>query len=148
LVFLLLTAGCSEKSPYSGKKDLSGYWHCKTVEITSPANEKTGFSIYKYGYGFVAIEKDSLYESTLEILKDVVLEKSVFGNSYKKTLIQGGYKSFRKGYYKATDSLITFYDVNNRIVNDEEYYFDGRVLYTKFKDREDKLWIISWEKDN
>ena len=146
-IFLLMIWGCSDLPPFNGKKDLPGSWHCKTIEIVSPENESISISAYKYGYAYFELSKDNQFYYNFEIIKDVVIEKSVFGNPYKKTLLQGGYKNIRKGRYSAGDSTISFFDQNNNLINSETYSFSDRKLITSYKDKENKTWKFCWERE-
>jgi hypothetical protein len=148
ILMIILIWSCKPLEPYKSKYDLIGNWHCRTIEITTPTHNKVVFAIRKYGYADYTIAKDSSYSFSMGILSDVVLEKEALGNSYAKTIIQAGYKNFRRGFYYATNNNIIFYDANKIKVNEENYFFTERTLFTKYLDKDNKQWLISWEKEN
>lgn len=144
---LVLLTSCKQLPPYKGKLDLIGTWCCNAIEITTPSHNNVNFAMQRYGFASFSLDKDSSYSFSMAILRDVVLEKEAFGNTYSKTIIQAGYKKFRSGFYYATDGNITFLDANKNKVNEESYFFNERTLLTKFIDNDNKLWKISWEKE-
>lgn len=147
LSFFLFFISCKQLPPYKGKQDLIGNWHCNTIEITTPSHNNINFAMQRYGFANFSLYKDSSYTFSLDILRDVVMEKEAFGNTYSKTVIHAGYKNFRRGFYYASDSKLIFLDANKDRVNDESYFFNERTLLTKFVDKDNKLWKISWEKE-
>lgn len=145
LIILIMIYGCRSSKKYEGNKDLIGNWEGKTVEIIAQS-ERISFPMYKYGFASLVLSGDSTYNYLMEINRDVVLEKEVFGNPYAKTILKSGYKNYKRGSYYASSSELLLYDANKILSNEYSYYFEGETLYMKFKDKEDKLWIISWEK--
>jgi hypothetical protein len=145
LALFITLNGCKSSVPYKGNKDLFGDWEGKTVEITAQS-ERVSFPMYKYGFATFTLYNDSTYYYSMEITRDVVLEKEVFGNPYAKTILKSGYKNYKRGYYLASSSKIILYDANKIISKEYGYYFDKQTLYIKFKDKENKQWLISWEK--
>jgi len=137
--------GCKPSIPYKGNKDLIGNWEGKTVEIIAHS-ERVNFPMYKYGFANFTLYNDSTYYYSMEITRDVILEKEVFGNPYAKTVLKSGYKNYKRGYYLASSSKIILYDANRIISKEYNYYFDKQTLYIKFKDKGNKQWLISWEK--
>jgi len=137
---------CKEQPTYKNKKDLVGNWHCKAIEITTVSHDIVSFPMDRYGFATFSLDKDSLYTFSIDILHDVVLDKKIFGNTYSKTIINAGYKVYRSGSYNYNDSCIALFDMNRIIVNEESYFFEGSILYTKYIDKDKKQWEISWEK--
>ena len=146
LILFAVSYGCKPSIQYKGNKDLVGNWKCKTVEIIAPSSERVSFPMDKYGFSNFTLNNDSSYYFLMEIMQDVILEKEVFGNPYRKTILKSGYKNYRTGYYFASSSELLLYDANRIISNKYSYYFDGQTLYTKFYDKENKQWKISWVK--
>ncbi len=144
----LLFISCKQLPSFNSKEDLLGDWHCKTIEITSASHNSVNFVIRKYGFADLSFDEDSSYSFSMEIFQDVVIDKNLFGGTYSKTVLNSGYKNYRLGYYQATDSSITFMDVNRIEIKNEDYFFNKRTLFTKFSDKDNKLWKISWVKDN
>lgn len=144
-ILFIILCGCKPSVPYKGNKDLFGNWKGKTVEITSQS-ERVSFPMYKYGFATFTLYNDSTYYYLMEITRDVILEKEVFGNPYTKTVLKSGYKNYKSGYYLASSSKIILYDANRIISEEFSYYFDEQTLYIKFEDKENKQWLISWEK--
>jgi len=134
--------GCKPSVSYKGKKELIGNWEGKTVEITAQS-ERVSFPMYKYGFATFTLYNDSTYYYSMEIINDVIFEKEVFGNTNTKTILKSGYKS---GYYLASSSKIILYDTNRLMSKEYNFYFDEQTLYLKFKDQENKQWLICWEK--
>jgi hypothetical protein len=145
---LLLSVGCRQLQPYQGKHDLPGTWLCRTVGIRTHTQHEVDFAMHNYGFASLSFDNDSSFSFSLEILRDVVLEEEVLGNRYSRTVIQAGYKQYRKGYYCATDSSIILYDANRTRANEESYVFEGRTLLTRSTDEDSRLWEISWAKEN
>ena len=144
-LLLLINYGCKPSIPYKGNKDLIGNWEGKTVDIIAQS-ERVTFPMYKYGFATFTLYNDSTYYYLMEITRDVILEKEIFGNSYAKTILKSGFKNYRTGYYLASSSEIILYDANRIISKEYSYYFEEQTLCIKFKDNEDKQWIITWEK--
>ena len=147
LILILITMyhSCKPLIPYKGNKDLIGNWEGKTVEIIAQS-ERVSFPMYKYGFATFTLYDDSTYYYLMEITRDVILEKEVFGNPYAKTILKSGFKNYRTGYYLASSSEIILYDANRIISKEYSYYFDEQTLSIRFKDKENKQWIITWEK--
>lgn len=148
LILILITMyySCKPSIQYKGNKDLIGNWEGKTIEIISPSYEKVSFAVHKYGFSTLLLNNDSSYSFLLKIMRDVVLEKEVFGNPYAKKILKSGYTNYRRGYYLASASELILYDANKIISNEYRYYFEEQTLYTKFVDKENNQWKISWEK--
>ena len=147
LLCFLFFISCKQLPPYKGKQDLIGNWHCNTIEITTPSHNNINFAMQRYGFASFSLNQDNSYSFSMDILRDVVLEKESFDNTYSKTVIRAGYKNFRRGFYYATGGNITFLDANKDRVNEESYFFNEKTLLTKFIDNDNKLWKISWEKE-
>lgn len=145
LIIFTIFYSCEPTIPYKGNKDLLGSWKGRTVLITANF-EKVSFPMDKYGFASFTLYNDSTYDYLLEITRDVILEKEVFGNPYAKTILRSGFKDYKRGYYLASDSMLIFKDANKIISREYSYYFDMQILYVKFNDKENKQWIISWEK--
>lgn len=146
LILFVICVGCKSTVSYKGNKDLMGNWEGKTIDIISPSNERVSFPMSRYGFSTMRFDNDSTYYFLMEIMHDVILEKEVFGNPYTKTVLKSGYKKYKTGYFLASNSEIILYDYNRILSNKLSYYFNEQILYTKFKDKENKQWIISWEK--
>lgn len=106
------------------------------------------FPVQKYGYASFSIDKDQSYSFTITILHNVIFDKNILGNTYNKIIINAGYKNFKTGKYAATDSTIIFLNYDGTHAGTEKYSFNGRTLFTQYKDREKNTWLISWEKDS
>ena len=148
LLLSLILIDCKKSPHYNSRNDLIGNWQCDYIEISIPHNNEARFAIQRYGYASISLNEDSSYSFNLNIIRDVDLEKIVLGNSYSKTIIQAGYKEFRRGYYTATNNNLTFYDANRKIINNESYFFNEKILVTKFINKENKFLKFYWVKEN
>ncbi|MHB9011450.1 MAG: hypothetical protein ACYC49_04405 [Ignavibacteriaceae bacterium] len=148
LIISLIIAGCKPSIPFTNKSDLLGNWKGEIIKITTPSNLETHFPIRKYGYASFSLNKDNSYTFSLTILRDVILDKNILGNNYSKILIKAVYKDFNTGNYTASDSAIIFLNNNGIIANKEKYFFTDRTLYTEYSDKNQNIWLISWEKEN
>jgi hypothetical protein len=146
LILFLLVYGCKSSVPYKSRKDLIGNWNGKTIEIISHSSEKVSFAVHRYGYSTLVLNDDGSYFFSMEITRDVILEKKVFGNSYAGAILQAGYKNYMRGHYSASASELFFYGSNHIITHKYKFYFDGHTLYTEFTDKKGRHWKISWEK--
>ncbi|MCU7495184.1 MAG: hypothetical protein HF314_04810 [Ignavibacteria bacterium] len=117
------------------------------VDITAPNRLKSSFPLRKYGTAIFELNSDSSFTYTLEINRDVVLEKEVLGNPVSKTLIKAVYKNFQKGKFIASDSSLILYDSHNNEISQDKYYFKERILYTEFVSKDRLTWLIAWEKN-
>ncbi len=108
ITFILIIAGygCKPSITYKGNIDLIGNWEGKTVEITSPSSERISFPMSKYGFSSLTLNKDSSFNFVMEIMRDIILDKDVFGNSYSKVMLKSGFKNYRSGYFLASASKI------------------------------------------
>ncbi|RJQ65093.1 MAG: hypothetical protein C4517_00675 [Stygiobacter sp.] len=146
LQFLLIS--CEPSPPYNNKKDLVGNWECKNVRITTSNKNISFFDMSKYGYASLVLSKDTTYTFSMVIMKDVVIDKEVFGNLYSKKIINAGFKNLRKGSYSTSEKTMIFYDDNKTVVSEENYHFENRTLVSRYLDKEKKIWEVSWEKVN
>src|ERR1035437_170942 len=69
-----------------------GDWSGEDVTITK-GNETISVPIEKYGYLKLSLNRDSTYIMRLAILKDVRVEKQIFGMTANRVLIPAIYKS-------------------------------------------------------
>jgi hypothetical protein len=148
IVISLSLFSCQQLTPYKNKQDLIGNWHCNKIEINTPSHNKVSFEMSTYGSAKITIDKNGLYSFWMDISRDVVLEKEILGNAYSKTIIQAGYTNYRVGFYYATDSSLIVLDADKNKIDEESYSFNERTLTTKFTDKAEKLWKISWVKEN
>ncbi len=128
--------GCKKEIIYKGNKDLIGKWKGYAIEIKpNNKNDLINFDVENYGYARLELNKDSAFTFMLEIMKDVVVDKEIFGNQYGKKVIQAGYKKYKRGFYLADSNKIVFYDYNKITNKNYKYYFRENILYTIFSDK-------------
>lgn len=139
--------GCKSPAPFKSKQDLIGRWKGTVVDITTASRLRASFPFRKYGSAFLELNSDSSFSYTMEINRDVVLEKEVLGNPISKTLLKAVYKEFQKGKFSADDSSLVLYDPYNKQVSKTKYFFKERTLYTEFLNKDKFTWLIAWEKN-
>ncbi|HEX2868542.1 MAG TPA: hypothetical protein VHO03_15980 [Ignavibacteriales bacterium] len=144
---LILLWGCKHPAPFKSKKDLIGQWKGTVVDVTTPNRLRASFPFRKYGLALFELNRDSSFSYTIEINRDVILEKEVLGNPLSKTLIKAVYKRFQKGRFSAGDSTLTLNDPDNNEISRNKYYFNDRTLYTEFVGKDKLTWLIAWEKN-
>ncbi|MGE5353795.1 MAG: hypothetical protein ACM3P0_17045 [Acidobacteriota bacterium] len=151
IAFLFLSSillwGCKSQPPFKSKSDLIGEWKGTVVDITTLNRLKASFPFRKYGSAHFDLNQDNSFTYTLEINRDVVLEKEVLGNPLSKTLIKAVYKNFQRGKFTASDSSLTLYDPDNNEIFQNKYHFKERTLYTEFVSKDKLTWLIAWEKN-
>jgi hypothetical protein len=144
---ILCFLGCKHAAAYKSKADLTGSWNGELIEVTTPSNNYSHFSISKYGYASLILRADSTYYFAIEIFKDVIIEKNVLGNNYPKRLIKAKFKDICTGRYNPYDTYIY---MNNKplVLSDSiTYYFNERTLYTKSKDKNNNVWLIPGKRE-
>ena len=144
---LILLWGCESPAPFKSKLDLTGQWKGTVVDVTTPNRLKASFPFRKYGSALLELNSDSSFSYTVEIYRDVILEKEVLGNPLSKTLIKAVYKEFQRGKFIANDSSIVLYDPGNKPSSQNKYFFKERTLYTEFLNKDKLTWLIAWEKN-
>lgn len=144
---LILLWGCKHPVPFKSKSDLIGQWTGTLVDITTPNHLRASFPFRKYGMALFELNQDSSFTYTLEINRDVVLEKEVLGNPLSKTLIKAVYKKFQRGKFTASDSTLSLNDPGDNEISQNKYFFKERTLYTEFVSKDKLTWLIAWEKN-
>ena len=104
-VTVLLIAGLTGMScAKNHRTTIIGDWSGENVTI-SKGNESISIPIQKYGYLDLSLNGDSTYTMSLAVLKDVRVEKQIFGMTANKVLIPAIYKSTRYGKWARADSV-------------------------------------------
>jgi hypothetical protein len=97
--------------------------------------------VRKYGYLNLALSRDSSFEFHLAVLKDVKLERSVFGIEGQVTLLKAVFESTKFGRFRGGDSEITLYSRNDSIFVRPRA--DTSSLSLRFADRNRRTWLCS-----
>jgi hypothetical protein len=150
LLFLILFVGCTKPPPKLGKKDLSGNWVAASAQYINKDESTSGvaslgkFAAERYGYATLSFQEQNRFESTIHIVKDVVVTQMIVGTEITKTAIKAPLTLTRIGKYTATDSLIIFFDVEQNKIAEGRYYFEDEKLNCNFQD-EKGIWFTVWE---
>ncbi len=146
-ILLFIVYGCKAPLPFKTKSDLKGDWNGEIIKITSPKNNISRFPVDKYGFASLEFNEDDTYAFRLDIIRNVEVGKKFLTGSINKVILKAGYKNFKTGRYSATDSTIALFNNNNVFGNNYKYFFKERTLFTRCKDNENNIWLISWLKD-
>src|ERR1017187_8494187 len=137
-VTVLLMAGLTGMScAKNHRTTIIGDWSGENVTI-SKGNESISIPIEKYGYLNLSLNGDSTYTMSLAVLKDVRVEKQIFGMSANKVLIPAIYKSTRYGKWARADSVCTLSSKEG--VVSVRPSMDGETLNLKFTDADARAW--------
>ena len=86
-------------------ESIFGTWSGQFMTISSEkTHESVSIPIRKYGYLTLTLHSDSSFEFILGVLKDVRVDKPIFGMNTSVLLIPAVYKTSRFGKYRHTDS--------------------------------------------
>jgi len=119
-----------------------GDWSGENVTITK-GTESISVPIEKYGYLNLSLNGDSSYTLSLAILKDVRVEKQIFGMTANRVLIPAVYKSTRYGKWARADSVFELSSKEGRIF--VRLSPDGEELNLNFTDAAGRKWLASLE---
>jgi hypothetical protein len=98
-IFGLIAISCAKNH----RSTIVGNWSGEKVTIAR-GSESISIPIEKYGYLDLSLNGDSTYTMSLAVLKDVRVEKQIFGMTANKVLIPAVYKSTRYGKWSRADS--------------------------------------------
>jgi hypothetical protein len=138
LILALITISCAKNH----RTTIVGDWSGNEVTITK-GNETISVPIDKYGYLTLSLNGDSTYIMSLAVLKDVRVEKQVFGMTANKVLIPAVYKSTRYGKWVRADSGCILSSQEG--VVSVRPSMDGETLDLKFTDADGRAWQASLE---
>ena len=124
------------------RSSVAGEWSGDEVTITK-GNESISVTIDKYGYLNLSLNGDNTYIMSLAILKDVRVEKEVFGMTANKVLIPAVYKSTRYGKWSRADSGVNLSSQEGVI--HALLSTDGENITLKFTDADGRAWLASLE---
>ena len=131
---------CAKKS----QKLRRGRRNGRGDEVTiTKGNESISVPIDKYGYLNLSLNGDSTYIMSLAILKDVRVEKEVFGMTANKVLITAVYKSTRYGKWSRADSGVNLSSQEGVI--HALLSTDGESITLNFTDADGRAWLASLE---
>jgi hypothetical protein len=119
-----------------------GDWSGNEVTITK-GNESISVPVEKYGYLNLSLNGDSTYIMSLAILKDVRVEKEIFGMTANKVLITAVYKSTRYGKWTRADSSVNLSSQEGVI--HALLSTDGESITLNFTDADGRAWLASLE---
>ncbi|MBA4316773.1 MAG: hypothetical protein C0412_00075 [Flavobacterium sp.] len=145
-LFIFILTACNIEPPYTKKTDVYGFWNADEITIVTKKNFTKTFDVENYGYANLDISPKGYYESTINILKDIIVEKEIFGNNYKHIMIQKGYKNYKYGKSTINDSTIELFKSNELIWKVDKYYFKERTMITCIEDTKENKWKIVWHK--
>jgi hypothetical protein len=134
----LLVASCANNH----RNTLAGDWSGDNVTITK-GSESISVPIGKYGYLDLSLNADSSYTLCLAILKDVRVEKQIFGMTANRVLIPAVYKSTRYGKWARADSVFELSSQEGRIFVRPSA--DDAELNLNFTDADGRKWLASLE---
>jgi hypothetical protein len=134
-----LTAISCAKNP---RTTITGDWSGQNVTITK-GNQSVSIPIEKYGYLNLSLNGDSTYTMSLAVLKDVRVEKQIFGMTANKVLIPAIYKSTRYGKWARADSIFTLFSQKGVIFVRPST--DNEALDLNFTDAEGRAWQANLE---
>ncbi|HET6401240.1 MAG TPA: hypothetical protein VFH95_07550 [Candidatus Kapabacteria bacterium] len=124
------------------RSTLVGDWSGDNVTITK-GTESIFVPIAKYGYLDLSLNADSTYTMSLAVLKDVRVEKQIFGMTANRVLIPAVYKSTRYGKWSREDSVFALSSQEGRIF--VRLSPDGEALNLNFTDADGRQWLASLE---
>jgi hypothetical protein len=139
---LLITGLIAISCAKDRRASVVGNWSGNNVTITK-GNESLSVSIEKYGYLNLSLNGDSTYIMSLAVLKDVRVEKEVFGMTANRVLIPAVYKSTRYGKWARADSGVNLSSqegVIHAILSP-----DGENITLNFTDADGRAWQASLE---
>jgi hypothetical protein len=143
LAGIILIAGLiAISSTKNHRTTIVGDWSGENVTIAK-GNESISIPIEKYGYLNLSLNGDSTYTMSLAVLKDVRVEKQIFGMSANKVLIPAIYKSTRYGKWARTDSVFTLSSQKGVIFVRPSP--DCKALDLNFTDAEGRVWQANLE---
>ena len=119
-----------------------GAWAGDNVTITK-GKETISVPIEKYGYLNLLLNRDSTYTLSLAVLKDVRVEKKIFGVTANTVLIPAIYKSTRYGKWMRADSGFKLSSQEGGIFVLPTTDFEALIL--NFTDAEGRAWLASLE---
>ncbi len=120
-----------------------GAWAGENVTITK-GKETISVPIEKYGYLNLLLNKDSTYTLSLAVLKDVRVEKQIFGATANTVLLPAIYKSTRYGKWTRTDNGCTLSSDEGVILIQSSK--DNETLVLNFTDANSRAWHASLER--
>jgi hypothetical protein len=141
-VLVLIAAMIGMSCAKNHRSTIVGDWSGDNVTITK-ANESISVPIEKYGYLTLSLNRDSTYIMSLAILKDVRVEKQVFGMTANTVLIPAIYKTTRYGKWARADSGYNL--SSQKGVISVLPSPDGEDMTLKFTDADGRSWFASLE---
>jgi hypothetical protein len=124
------------------RSTIIGSWSGENVTITK-GKETISAPIDKYGYLNLLLNRDSTYTLSLAVLKDVRVEKKIFGVTANTVLIPAIYKSTRYGKWMRTDNGCTLSSQEGVISISP--LTDNETLVLNFTDADGRAWKASLE---
>jgi hypothetical protein len=138
MLAVLIAMSCSQNH----RGTLVGGWSGENVTITK-GKEAISVPIEKYGYLNLVLNRDSTYTLSIAVLKDVRVEKQMFGVTANTVLIQAIYKSTRYGKWTYGDSGCTLSSDEGVILARRSK--DSETLDLNFSDADSRAWHASLE---
>jgi hypothetical protein len=137
LLFAAAVCGCSQH-PHN----LYGKWRGATLTVSdSSRHESVTVPVEKFGYVNLYLAQDSTFEFGLGVLRDVTLDRPVFGLDTRVTLLKAVYKSTKFGQMANTDSEIVLRSRNDSIFVRPSS--DTSSLILRFKDNNGRHWLCT-----
>ena len=124
------------------RSTLIGTWSGVNVTITK-GKETIAVPIEKYGYLNLLLNRDSTYTLSLAVLKDVRVEKKIFGVTANTVLIPAIYKTTRFGKWTRADNGCTLSSQEGVITIRPS--MDNETLVLNFTEAENRAWKASLE---
>lgn len=100
-----------------------------------------------FGSAMLTINRDSTYEVSIEVLKDLTMKEKVFGNEVSEVVVPAVYKTMRRGTAVIRDSSITLLDAKHAIFVAGIFKVWPKELTVTFTDSHHQTWWSSWEED-
>ena len=140
LAFFLVLIACG-KTP---RTSIVGSWSGTSVTILSEHSEESiQVPIEKYGDMTLLMNRDSSYTFAIAVLKDVRVEKKVFGMEASKVLVPAVYRSAWFGKWFIQDSVFVLSSNKGRIF--AQLSPIGEELKLNFTDAEGRKWLCILE---
>jgi hypothetical protein len=138
ILAMLVTISCTK----THRSSIVGDWSGDYVTIAK-GEESISVPIRKYGYFSLSLASDSTFTMSVAVLKDLRVEKEVFGMTMNKVLIPAVYKSTRFGKWARSDSSLRLF--NGEKVLTGHTAPNGEEMTLTFTDAEDRRWSVNLE---
>jgi len=137
-------AGCAK--PHS--TGLVGTWHAAKIKYQQRGSEAEAapINVAEYGTAVLELREDHTYKLQAEAVKEVIIERKVFGDDVKQTLVPANNSTLRTGSYRLADSVLDLYAADKSIfAHCVVQLWDDEMVLT-FEDESHEHWWSSWRR--